>query len=212
MRPSLPSYAAYPAILATLKADSSAALLDVGCCFGQDLRKLVVDGVNPSQLAGLDLKPEFNELGKRLFRDADTHHIDFYARDIFDDGADWEPLWRRYDVIHITSFLHIWNWDDQVKAARRLVGFLKPKPGSLFVGSGIGSTVGGEGPNLEGTGTNYRQSEESFARLWREVGNITGTKWGVKSRLQRFEPTKPAEGQVREDQNMGVLTFEVQML
>lgn len=55
--PSLPTYAAYPRILTKLKSDSSAALLDVGCCFGQDLRKLVLDGVDPSQLAALDLVP-----------------------------------------------------------------------------------------------------------------------------------------------------------
>ncbi|EFY95080.1 methyltransferase [Metarhizium robertsii] len=210
--PSLPTYAAYPRILTKLKSDSSAALLDVGCCFGQDLRKLVLDGVDPSQLAALDLVPEFYEMGKRLFRDGDKLHIDFYGRDIFDSGADWEPLRQRFDIIHMTSFLHIWNWRGQVGAARRIVQFVKPKPGSLLVGSGLGSVVGEERPALQGMGVHYRQSEESFARLWKEVGDVTGTKWKVQSRFHGFQIGQQNQGQGAEDANVGWLTFEVHML
>lgn len=172
----------------------------------------MIDGVNASQISGLDLHAEFNKLGKRLFRDGATLHFDFYARDIFDDGADWGPLEQRFDIIHITSFLHIWNWHDQVRAARRLVTLVKPKPGALLVGSGLGSTVGGEWPNLDGTGTMYRQSEESFARLWEEVGSLTETKWKVESRFEKMSTGGNNGGQGQVEADAGILAFEVRLL
>jgi SAM-dependent methyltransferase len=131
-----------------LKNDSTTTLFDVGCCFGQDMRKLVLDGVMPAQVVGLDLVPKFHELGKELFRDGDKLELEFYVRDILDDAADWKPLENRFDVLHLTSFLHIWNWDGQMKAAERLIKLVKPRAGSLLVGSGLGTTVSGEFPNL----------------------------------------------------------------
>ena len=168
--------------------------------------------MNASQLAGLDLHSEFNKLGRRLFRDAANLQFDFYARDIFDDNADWRPLEQRFDIIHITSFLHIWNWNDQVRAAQRLVKLIRPKTGAFLVGSGLGSAVGKEGPNLDGTGTSYRQSEESFKRLWEEVGNLTETKWDVKSRFEKLPADKRHGVQVQVDQDLGILSFEVRLL
>lgn len=187
-------------------------LLDLGCCFGQDIRKLVADGVPPSQVVGLDLVPEFHELGKELFRDGDKLDFEFHALDILDDSANWKPLEQRFDVLHLTSFLHIWNWDTQMKAAERLVRFVKPRTGSLLVGSGLGTTVSGEFANLDGTGTNFRQSEQSFTRFWDEVGEKTGTKWRVRSEVKKMPASSQNEGQKWADPNMGILTFEVEMI
>ena len=172
----------------------------------------MIDGVNASQIAGMDLVPEFNDLGKNLFCDAEKLSYNFYARDILDDSADWATLTNRFDILHITSFLHIWNWEGQLKAAERLAKLIKPKPGSLLLGSGLGSTVGGEWPNLEGDGTNYRQSVESFTRLWKEVGERTGTKWEVRGEVKRLPASKQNESQPWADPNMGILTFEVELL
>ncbi|CAI7596735.1 unnamed protein product [Penicillium manginii] len=46
----------YESILARLKYDHSAIYLDRGCCLGQDLRQLVLDGVPSSQLIALTSK------------------------------------------------------------------------------------------------------------------------------------------------------------
>jgi len=198
--------------LSLLKSDPSARLLDVGCCFGQDIRKLIADGVSPSQVSGLDLVPKFHDLGKELFRDGDKLDFEFHALDVFDDSADWKPLEQRFDVLHLTSFLHIWDWDRQKQAAERLVRLVKPKSGSLLVGSSLGTTVCGDFPNLEGTGVNFRQSNESFRRFWEEVGEKTGTKWQVRSEVRKMPATSQNEGQKWADPNMGLLSFEVEMM
>ncbi len=123
--------------------------------------------------------PDFNRLSYELFRDAHKFTFEFHSVDIMDDEQDdgeiWAPLKGRFDVLHLTSFLHIWDWAGQVKAASRIVSCTKP--GSFVVGSGLGSRAGGDFPNLEGTGTNFRQSTESFPKLWAEVGGKTGTQW-----------------------------------
>ena len=216
LRFTLSTYPAYPRILSRLKAVADAAyLLDLGCCFGQDLRKLVVDGVSPAHVAGLDVGAEFYSLGRRLFRDdvalgdRPALSFDFYARDIMDDGADWEPLESRFDILNSTSFLHIWDWEGQIKAACRIVSFLRLRPGALIVGSGLGSRVGGEFPNLEGDGTNFRQSPETFVGFWAEVGQKTGTSWDVHSDLQLINASAMNAGQKWAEPNMGVLFFEV---
>lgn len=208
----LSTYKEYPDILQTLKSDPSARLLDVGTCFGQDMRKLVADGVDQSHLAGLDLVSDFKALGSELFRDADTFNYDFYVRDILDDNADWAPLEKQFDILHITSFLHIWNREKQLQAAQRLVTFAKPKPGTLIIGGGLGSTVAGEWPDLEGTGTNFRQSEQSIVEFWDEVGSLTDTKWRVESNYFQPPRMKNLKAEKWADPNMGILTFAVKML
>lgn len=44
------------------------SLLDLGCCWGQDLRKLAFDGVPVTSLHGADLRPDLMAVGFDLFR------------------------------------------------------------------------------------------------------------------------------------------------
>lgn len=176
------------------------------------MRKLVIDGVSPSQVSGLDLHPHFHSLGQALFLDSSKLSFSFYSRDILDDSLDWEELEGRFDFLHVTSFLHIWDWEKQVRAAERLVRLAKPEKGSLMVGSGLGTTVSGDFPDLEGTGTNFRQSEESFVRFWGEVGERTGSRWVVRCEVKRMAASRQNEGQKWADPNMGILTFEVERM
>ncbi|KAI1408090.1 hypothetical protein F5Y13DRAFT_173342 [Hypoxylon sp. FL1857] len=210
LRFSLASYPSYGTVLERLRSDPESRFLDLGCCFGQDIRKLFIDGVKPHQLVGLDLVPEFHSLSYDLFRDASKLEFEFHARDLHDDNADWSPLQNRFDVLHLTSLLHIWNWEGQVKAAQRIASFTKP--GSILVGSSLGSGVGGEFPNLEGTGTNFRQSEETFKKFWDEVGEKTGTRWTVKATFKAMDSTKMNMNQAWAEPNMGILLFEVTRL
>ena len=56
--------------------------LDLGCCLGQDLRKLVVDGAPAENLHGLDLEGRFIDLGYDLFRDHETLQSRFVVADL----------------------------------------------------------------------------------------------------------------------------------
>jgi SAM-dependent methyltransferase len=177
---------AFPRLFASSKEDPK-TLLDVGCCFGQDLRKLVVDGAPGSQLVGAELKPEFINLGYELFMDRKTYEGRFVQGDIFEDtpGSAMTALNGTIDIIHIASFLHLFGWDEQLKAAVRLVGFLKQKPGTIILGRQVGSSKPGEYPHpASAAGVTYSHDQETFQKLWTEVEKQTTTKWKLETSMK----------------------------
>ncbi|KAL8695808.1 MAG: hypothetical protein Q9201_007954 [Fulgogasparrea decipioides] len=68
--------------------------LDLGCCLGQDIRKLVVDGAASENLYGLDIEPHFIDLGYELFRDRRTLKSRFTIADLLTsegvENAGWD--------------------------------------------------------------------------------------------------------------------------
>ncbi len=59
-------------------------ILDVGCSFGVDLRYLETQGVNPTNLYGVEKNSDFLQLGFDLFGDY-SNGITFYCGDILHD-------------------------------------------------------------------------------------------------------------------------------
>ncbi|KAL1623252.1 hypothetical protein SLS56_008420 [Neofusicoccum ribis] len=162
----------YPEILSRLK--NGEQLLDLGCCFGQELRQLIHDGASPTSLHGTDLRGPFLTLSHTLFLDA---HIlppsRLLAADIFDDGpaSPLAPLAGTLSVIHASSFFHLFGRADQLRAAERCVALLRAAPGVAVVG------------RQEGRVARFMHDVASWARLWQEVGERTGTKWEVEGRM-----------------------------
>jgi hypothetical protein len=126
------------------------------------------------------LRPEFFDLGYKLFRDASTLQAKFLAADIWDPSSPLAELEGKVDIIYIASFLHLFNYEKQVAVCKRIVGLLREKKGSVVFGRKAGHLEAGEKVHL----TNQRQkmfrhNEESFKKMWLEVGEATGTKWTV---------------------------------
>ena len=67
--PSITCFPAYSQFVARTKA--GATVLDLGCCFGQDLRRLVADGGSMDNMYASDLNRELWDIGFDLFRDRD---------------------------------------------------------------------------------------------------------------------------------------------
>ncbi|KAF2014946.1 hypothetical protein BU24DRAFT_423865 [Aaosphaeria arxii CBS 175.79] len=157
-------------------------LLDIGCCVGQDIRKLVYDGAPSENLVGSDLKKEFMDIGYDLFRDGTTLKATFIAADIFDPESDLKTIDGSMDIVYASHFFHLFNWDEQVDAAKRMVALLKPKAGSLVVGRHTGHTVAEETtPRFKLDKPKFRHNAESFARLWKQVEEETGTNFKIDS-------------------------------
>jgi len=116
----------YPTILERLKTGEQ-NFLDLGCCFGQELRKLVADGAPPENLYGADLNPEFFDLGYKLFRDKDTLTSKFIAADIFDPGSELHELDGKIDILYAGSFLHLFSYEGQINACKAIVKLLRDK-------------------------------------------------------------------------------------
>jgi SAM-dependent methyltransferase len=175
----------YSSLLEYLQnSPSSAKLLDLGSCLGQDLRKLAHDGAPVKCLYGSDLIPEWETVGHALFRDQESFKGRYITAGIFDDPPDsllvrTEGTW---DVINILMFLHAFGWKDQVRACKKILKLLSSKPGSMIIGGQTGSVKAGEemlkAPFLkEGFEKPiFRQSKETLKRMWEKVAESEGVK------------------------------------
>ncbi|KAF7529939.1 hypothetical protein G7054_g9695 [Neopestalotiopsis clavispora] len=161
------------------KRFSSNTFLDLGCCVGQVLRQLAHDGVSSSRLFGTDVEPRFMDVGYELFNDRKKLRSMFVAGDIFAEGDSptADPL-RLLDgkmtVVHAASFFHLFGWEDQVRAAKRVVRLMKPRDKDCFI---FGRQVGCEDPSAQLDGTRFLHNAESWQRMWDVVGVDTGTRW-----------------------------------
>lgn len=169
----------YSEVLQRLKDGQS--FLDIGCCFGQDIRRLVADGAPSENTYGSDLRMEFMELGYDLFLDKETLKTKFIAGDVFDPDASIKQLDGKIDIIHAAAFFHLFNWDGQVKIAKRFVSLLNPEAGVLVIGRQMANFEAGE--YSFSNKTVYRHNDESFKRMWKLVGDETGTNWQVDARI-----------------------------
>jgi hypothetical protein len=163
-------------------------LLDLGCCFAQDIRKLIYDGVPAESLYAADLRPEYIDLGFELFKDKDKLASRIYAADLFDPESRLKELRGKVDVTYAGSFFHLFDWDNQVEVGKRVVELLRPEKGSLLLGRQTGTIKPGAYPNKTNrSGEIYRHDPATFKRLWEEIGAITGTSWEVEAKLVEFE-------------------------
>lgn len=169
----------YPEVLQRMKSGSQ-IYLDLGCCFGQDIRRLVSDGAPSKNCYGSDLRLDFMSLGYNLFLDKDKLESKFIQGDVFDPDSELKTLDGNVDIIHAASFFHLFGLEEQKQVARRIVKLLKPRQGSLVLGRQVGNVQGGE--FLHRTNPNrmmFRHDKETWKRMWDEVGEETGSRWDV---------------------------------
>ncbi|KAI0371999.1 hypothetical protein BV20DRAFT_992286 [Pilatotrama ljubarskyi] len=183
----MPRNAIYPTVLEAGKRGTT-LFLDLGCCMGTDLRKLVYDGYPASQVLGCDLRPEYIQLGYELFGDADKCPIRFFTSNAFDlpttvQDSDTNPTpppptpatvtdlaQLRGSLTHIYTgaLFHLFDEETQYGLAVRLATLLKRRPGAVVFGRHQGLQE--EGYIDDHLGRNrYGHSETSWTRLWKKV-------------------------------------------
>ena len=186
---SLRMHPAYSQILDRLTGVSNTTLLDLGCCFAQDLRQLVHDGVASDRLYGIDIDQKFLDLGYELFLDRSTLQSHFTAVDLLAPFGinDLANMNAKIDIIWAASFFHLFPRPRQLIAAKTVTTILKPSPGSMLVGRQLGSTKPGEYDVMKDGRWQFRHDVQSWTELWDEVGRETGTRWRVEATLDEVE-------------------------
>ncbi len=179
-------------------------LLDVGCCVGQVLRRLAFDGVESSRLYGTDVEPRFLDIGYDLFRDRNQFKGSFVVGDLLKgDDERLSVLDEKMTLIHATSFFHLFAWNDQVRAATRMVRFLKPeRRDAMIFGRQVGTTLPRENGKA-GSDKVYLHNADSWQRLWDEVGERTGTKW--RTTMEQTQTVETGAGGV--ESSLRKMTF-----
>jgi hypothetical protein len=142
----------------------------------------VHDGAPSENLWGAELKGDFLELGYELFLDREKFGAHFMEADVFDTEGPLKQLEGNMDLIQIGLFLHLFDLAGQTKACERIVGLMKPEKGVLILGQQIGSIDAGPMDMSSGSKM-YKHNVESFKKMWKEVGEKTGTEWEVRANM-----------------------------
>ncbi|KAK1991251.1 methyltransferase domain-containing protein [Colletotrichum falcatum] len=171
----------YRQIIAALQ-EPEARHLEIACCVGQDLRRLVHDGVDSAKTVAVELEAGYVEAGYELFRDRGTLRTRFVIADLLEDGGAGElaGLEGSFDTAHMGLCLHLWNRDEQLAALRRVVRMMRRKPGAVIVGTAVGHVDGIEQPAI-GNKPTLRHNVETWEKLWADVSEQTGTRWALQT-------------------------------
>ncbi|GES60416.1 methyltransferase domain protein [Aspergillus terreus] len=74
--------------------------LDLGCGLGQDIRRLVHDHAPADRLIGMDIIPEYVQLGYQLFNDDENKlQVQFLVQDFFADTPELNSIKQRITVM-----------------------------------------------------------------------------------------------------------------
>ncbi|KAF5392248.1 hypothetical protein D9757_001536 [Collybiopsis confluens] len=183
----------YQRLLGLGSTRDNALFLDLGCCFGSDVRKAIEDGYPARNIIASDLRPEFWNFGHELFKtDPQTFPVTFIPGDVLDasfisiqpplqiplensivnttilqtNAKSLDFLRGHLSAIHTSAFFHLFGKDEQLIIAKKLASLLSPLPGSIIFGSHVGGSEALEGAR-NGTGTMfYRHSPETWREMW----------------------------------------------
>lgn len=178
----------YPSVVK--RVQDGAVFLDLGCCFGQDIRKLAFDSGMSANLIGTDLEEPFLHLGYELFRDRGRLQATFVPGNVFADDF-LEAHRGKVDIIYMASFLHLFNEQQQKIVVQQVHKLLRPRKGSMVFGRHLGADKGGHF-RMESLGWDlYRHDAETIASLFQSGktgSDISGedVKWDVTSSLGRY--------------------------
>jgi 2-polyprenyl-3-methyl-5-hydroxy-6-metoxy-1,4-benzoquinol methylase len=183
---SLKYFDEYPEVLKRLQEGQK--LLDMACCFGQEIRQLVADGAPAENIYGCDLREEYIALGYKLFADRDTLKANFLTANIFDATSSLTERKGTFNVIYTGSFFHLFDYDDQVKVSKAVASLLLPEKNSLILGRQVGSTIAAEHDHRTNpTGKMFRHNIESLKEMWKKIGDDIGVSFAVDARLEELD-------------------------
>ncbi|KAF9048652.1 hypothetical protein BJ165DRAFT_1041597 [Panaeolus papilionaceus] len=188
---------AYVEVLKLVEVRKNPVLLDIGCCFGNDIRKAVADGWPIQSAIASDLRKGFWQSGHELFKttpetyplafiEGNALNSDFLSPitlhalkdDIAIPSVDLHKisclndLHQKVSAIHASSLFHLFQEEVQLDLARRLASLLLPKKGSVIFGTHISTPEKGLRPQITPKSSDddwrmFCHNPESWEQLWR---------------------------------------------
>eukprot|EP00668_Euglena_longa_P018835 GGOE01023476.1.p1 GENE.GGOE01023476.1~~GGOE01023476.1.p1 ORF type:complete len:560 (-),score=152.39 GGOE01023476.1:257-1759(-) len=171
---------AYPRVLAAARTAGAAfRLLDVGTCFGQDTRALIVDGVPAACLTVTDIHDRYWNAGLRLFMDDRERPTGHHITGVTTVFGDWSTdpavadiaheMNERFDAVLCMMVLHVLSAVQVERLLARLARVLKP--GGVLFGSSLGAATAGERvPTPDGTANRWLHSKQTLTATLQAAG------------------------------------------
>ncbi|OJI96677.1 hypothetical protein ASPVEDRAFT_36083 [Aspergillus versicolor CBS 583.65] len=174
----------YQLILEEIKAGN--LFLDLGCGLGQEIRRLVYDGAPSENLIALELQQGFVDLGYKLFQDREHLKSNFLVQSFFEDTPEIMGLAGKVRVINSGMFMHLWDWDAQVKAAKRMIKLLTAEKGAIIAGLHFGCPSPGMWKAVKDSPM-FIHNQYSLKGLWDQCAHETGTSWDFQCVVEKSE-------------------------
>jgi SAM-dependent methyltransferase len=169
------------------RSSPSYGVLDIGCCFGQETRDCILEGVKANQLCVTDLVSTYWEAGKKMFLGAvvvgrETSEIESRFGDFalpLADGADnslpeedialgWE---NKFDAVMCWAVFHTLTKEESENMIKRAA--VAVKKGGVLFGSCGGTKVAGRSGfmlTLSGAGQRFLADNTGRTTAMREAG------------------------------------------
>jgi len=151
---------------------ASFKVADIGCAFGTDTRKLLVDGCRSEDVYAIDVHPGYWDFGLQLFGDKDKLKVNsIFTNVAIPEFSEQHPtLLNTFDFVYTGAVLHVFAKDEVEAFLRNLLKMLV-SGGTYFGTTGIA---------LEPTETivktpsgekfRYLHSAESLEKLINDIG------------------------------------------
>ncbi|KAF9485220.1 hypothetical protein BDN70DRAFT_824365 [Pholiota conissans] len=162
----------YKQALQLLQERKNPIFLELGCCFGNDVRKAVLDGWRIENVIASDLRQGFWDYGHDLFKSTpESFPVAFVAGDAFDAAMikprgpfitdedisslssdvtpplkelrSLTPLQGKVSAIHASALFHLFSEKKQLELARQVASLLSPEKGSVIFGQHAAQPVKG---------------------------------------------------------------------
>jgi hypothetical protein len=171
-------------------------------------QKQAFDGAPSDNLYAVDIANHW-DVGYSMFNDRQTFLAHFIEADIVHPNPNLTSLSNTVEIICISKVFHQWDWETQLAALRSTIAFSGPS--SMVVGfhaAAVGAGfVGYERDGL----TIWLHDEESWMKIWEEVGRETGTEWDAGHVVLRdiTELANSPESLAYLDENCRLMDFVV---
>ncbi|KAE8406592.1 hypothetical protein BDV37DRAFT_58451 [Aspergillus pseudonomiae] len=205
--PRIDHHFAYSSILAEAVQDPSKLLVDAGCCMGTDIRKLVLDGLPPENILGLDLESRYFDVGRTLYNeDLATTKLRFQQADLVDPSfpSKHAHLHNKFHLVHSANVIHLFGVAEQEIFFRNLIHLVAP--GGMIWGRqvGLADDLGVGHHQLEGKGARFTIDE--FRKLVLRAGG-----WGETEARYEAQFVKYREIRAAHQYKAWVLQWSVQV-
>ena len=167
MRPAMIKHPIFKTDIKPLLASSNTNVLDIGCCFGADLRYILYCGCSKEQIFGVDINAQLIDLGFDFFSDRDSLKDRFIAMDVlakngntFIETALKMSKGKAFDIIFLGNIFHLLTEDECKLLTQIVFKLIEPQKGIIF-GSCIGADINGI---YSRTGRANRYLHELFKR------------------------------------------------
>lgn len=180
LKPRLPMHFAYKCFIDYLKSNENHTVADLGCCFGQEVRNWILEGINPKNIFALDINDNYWNAGREIYMDTlrySSQRLNNITT-VFADFAQNFPLPEdttnripdcfkgHFNGILCQMIFHVLTQEEIENLVKRMHYMLKIE--GILIGSCIGNR---NKPSLwtvtpKGVGYRYLHSLESLKELF----------------------------------------------